>query len=73
MDVDIIYVLSTVGGVFICCLCSLISIRCLTICSRNNVTENVEPISIEHSNVPIYQTTKYMPQDAVAVSMAGTK
>lgn len=73
MDADIIYVLSSVGGIFICCLCSLISIRCLSICYRNNITDNVEPIRIEQYNRPIYQTTKYMPQDAVAVSMAGIK
>jgi hypothetical protein len=75
MDEDIIYVLSSLVGIAICCFCSVFITRCLYVCNNKNIEKEViEPVRIEIIHQPNYQITKtYLPQDATITSMAGTK
>lgn len=75
MDSEVIYVLSSLGGIAICCFCTLIILKCCNIYNDKNIEKNViEPVEVYISTRPNYQITKeYMPQDAVTTSIAGTK
>jgi hypothetical protein len=75
MDEDIIYVLSSLGGIAVCCFCSLFITRCLYVCNNKNIRKEViEPIRIEIIEQPNYQIAKtYLPQDAMSIRMAGSK
>jgi hypothetical protein len=66
MDRDFVYILSSLGVIYICCFCSLLLTRCLCISNNKNITKDIEPTRIEIIQQPNYQIT-----NTQTASMAG--